>query len=279
MSRSSFRSRGGFTLIELLIVMVILGVVGAAFVRALTSASKVSQAQAEKSSMQSNLRAGGGLLPAELREITIDASSTDLIAISKDSVRYRAMRRLGLVCAATEDVNQITVRNTNSFGLSGFAVGDSVLLYVENDDESTADDIWFVSAITANPASGTCPDAKPGTVLTLQDNVPAGVMLDAPMRTFELMTLRVYQSDGRWWLGAHKNEDAIQPVLGPLSDADSTFGFRDANGNVTATKSSVRVIEATLHGETANAISKSGYDARQLNQDSLKIRVRLRNAP
>jgi hypothetical protein len=68
-------------------------------------------------------------------------------------------------------------------------------------------------------------------------------------------------------------------VLGPLAGGDSTFGFRTANGTVTTTPSSVRVIEAVLHGETTNAISKSGYDTRQLNQDSLKIRIRLRNAP
>ena len=93
------------------------------------------------------------------------------------------------------------------------------------------------------------------------------------------MTLQIYSSGGRKWLGLASNGGAVQPVLGPLSSADSTFGFRDANGAVTTTPSSVRVIEATLHGETTNAISKSGYDARALNQDSLRIRVRLRNAP
>jgi hypothetical protein len=93
------------------------------------------------------------------------------------------------------------------------------------------------------------------------------------------MTISIYSADGRWWLGASSNGATMQPVLGPLAASDSTFGFRTANGSATTTPSDVRVIEAVLHGETTNAISKSGYDTRQLNQDSLKIRVRLRNAP
>jgi prepilin-type N-terminal cleavage/methylation domain-containing protein len=276
MTASATRNRRGFTLVELLIVMVILGVVGAAFVRALTSASRVSQAQAEKSNMQANLRAGGGLLPSELREINIDASSTDLLGLSRDSIAYRAMRRLGLACAASGTT--VKVRNTNSFGLSNYAVGDGLLLFVENVDSTTTDDSWVILGVKG-VANGTCPDGNAATQLTVDATAPAGVQLDAPVRTFEDMTLKVYQADGRWWLGARSNSAAIQPVLGPLSNADSTFGFRDASGTVTTTRANVRVIEATLHGETGVAISRSGYDTRQLNQDSLKIRIRLRNAP
>jgi prepilin-type N-terminal cleavage/methylation domain-containing protein len=276
MMNSAPRNRRGFTLVELLIVMVILGVVGAAFVRALTSASRVSQAQAEKSNMQANLRAGGGLLPSELREINIDGLSTDLLGLSKDSVSYRAMRRLGLACAASGTT--VKVRNTNSFGISNYAVGDSLLLFVESVDSSTTDDIWVIRGVKG-VANGTCPDGTAATQLTVDATAPAGLQFDAPVRTFEDMTLKIYQTDGRWWLGARSNSNAIQPVLGPLSNADSTFGFRTTNGAATTTPANVRVIEATLHGETGAAISKSGYDTRQLNQDSLKIRIRLRNAP
>ncbi len=260
------------------------GIVGAAIVRSLTSASRVSQAQAQKTEMQSNLRAGGGLIPAELREINITALSNDLIALSKDSVKYRAMRRLGIACSVT--ASTVTIRSTNSFGLAGITEGhDSLLLFIEKDPKRTDDDSWTAYGITTK-ATALCPDTKPGTLLTvtkdaLNQGIPmAGeVLLDAPIRTFEDMTLKVYESGGRKWLGMASNNAAVQPVLGPLANSDSTFGFRDAAGTATTTTSSVRVIEATLHGETTNAISKSGYDSRQLNQDSLRIRVRLRNAP
>ena len=275
------RNQRGFTLIELLIVMVILGVVGAAFVSALTNASKVSQAQAEKSGMQSNLRAGAGLLPAELREINIDGSGSDLVSISPTSITYRAMRRLGFICDAPSGY-QMVVRNTDSYGLTLLsAPHDSLVIYLEGDPATTTDDIWDVFA-TVSTASGTCPDGAAATVVNLPGSkaVPTSdLRYDAPVRTFEDMTLSIYSADGRWWLGASSNGATMQPVLGPLAAADSTFGFRTADGTVTTTPSSVRVIEAVLHGETTNAISKSGYDTRRLNQDSLKIRIRLRNAP
>jgi prepilin-type N-terminal cleavage/methylation domain-containing protein len=275
MSRTT--ARRGFTLVELLIVMVILGVVGAAIVRTLTTATRVSDAQSQRSAMQGNLRAGAGLIPTELREINIDASGSDLIAISKDSVRYLAMRRLGLACNVS--ATSVTVRNTNSFGIPAFNPGDNVLLFIEKQDTSVTDDAWAAYQVKT-VASGLCLDGKAGTLLTMNGtpNIPTvDVKLDAPLRTYEAMTLKVYDSGGRKWLGVNANNAGLQPVLGPLAAADSTFTFRDANGSVTTTPSSVRVIEAMLHGETEGKVS-SGYATRQFKQDSLRIRVRLRNA-
>ena len=268
-------TRRGFTLVELLIVMVILGVVGAAIVRTLTTATRLSDSQSQRTAMQGNLRAGAGLIPSELREINIDASGSDLIAIGKDSVKYRAMRRLAIACIGAGNV--LTVRRTNSFGLTGFsAVSDSLFLYVENDPTLTSDDTWNKFAIT-NVSTGACPDGSAATLLKLDANLPAGVVYDTPVRTYQVMTLKVYESGGRKWLGVNVNNTGLQPVLGPLAAADSTFGFRDASGAVTATPSSVRVIEAWLHGETEGKVS-SGYNTRQFKQDSLRVRIRLRNA-
>jgi prepilin-type N-terminal cleavage/methylation domain-containing protein len=278
MTISTPRNRRGFTLVELLIVMVILGVVGAAFVRALTSASRVSQAQAEKSNMQANLRAGGGLLPSELREINIDASGSDLISISPTSITYWAMRRTALACAGTSS-SRVVLRNTNNFGVANIKAGDRVQVFVEGDPGTSSDDAWQWFTVTGT-AAGACADGAAATLVNVSGTVPwASLLTDAPVRSEELMTLSIYSADGRWWLGAATNGGSVEPVLGPLAASDSTFGFRTADGSVTTTPSNVRVIEAVLHGETSNAISKSGYDTRQLNQDSLKIRVRLRNAP
>ena len=268
-------TRRGFTLVELLVVMVILGVVGAAIVRTLTTASRISDSQSQRTAMQGNLRAGAGLIPTELREINIDASGSDLIAISRDSVKYRAMRRLAIAC--TGALNVLAVRRTNSFGLTAFsATSDSLFLYVENDPTLTTDDTWSTFAITG-VATGTCPDGSVATLLKLDANLPAGVVFDAPLRTYQVMTLKVYESGGRKWLGVDVDGSGVQPVLGPLAAADSTFGFRDANGAVTTNPSSVRVIEAWLHGETEGKVS-SGYNVRQFKQDSLRVRIRLRNA-
>ena len=84
------RNQRGFTLVELLIVMVILGVVGAAFVSALTNASKVSQAQAEKSGMQSNLRAGAGLpVNAEVTFVVLPECPSLCFTVSRNILSKR----------------------------------------------------------------------------------------------------------------------------------------------------------------------------------------------
>jgi prepilin-type N-terminal cleavage/methylation domain-containing protein len=279
MTMPRLRKRHGFTMIELLIVMVVMGVVTAALVRGLNNASRVSQAQAQKSDMQSNLRAGAGFLPAEFREIANDASSSDLLAVSKDSVTYNAMRNFGLACNVSS--NTITVRNSSMFGVSGLASYTKILLYQEQEDTMTTDDTWRAFTYN-NPTNTTCPDGAAATRLSLLGGATVNtdsIQLDAPVRTYEKVTVKVYQSDGQWWLGMSTDDNAIQPVLGPLSAADSTFGFRTGAGAATTTLSQVRVIEATLHGQTTNAISKSGYDTRQLATDSIRLRVRLRNAP
>lgn len=276
----NLRKRHGFTMIELLIVLVVMGVIAAAMVRGLTNASRVTQAQAERSDMQSNLRAGAGFLPAEFREITNDASSTDLLAATKDSVTYNAMRNFGLACNVSSST--ITVRNSSMFGVSGLGSYSKILLYQEQEDTMTTDDNWRAFTYTAAPTSSTCPDGTAATKVTLAGGATINtdsIQLDAPVRTYEKVTLKVYQSDGKWWLGMSTDDQPIQPVLGPLSSADSTFGYRTSAGAVTTTPSQVRVIEATLHGQTTNAISKSGYDSRQLATDSIRIRIRLRNAP
>ena len=67
------------------------------------------------------------------------------------------------------------------------------------------------------------------------------------------------------------------PILGPLSSVTGTFTYRDATGAVTSTPGAVRVIEAWLRGVTESGVS-SGYDQRQVRQDSIRVRIRLRNA-
>ena len=145
----------------------------------------------------------------------------------------------------------------------------------------TTDDTWRAFTYN-NPTNTTCPDGAAATRVSILGGLTINtdsIQLDAPVRTFEKVTVKVYEADGKWWLGMSTDDGAVQPVLGPLSAADSTFGFRTANGSATNTLSQVRVIEATLHGQTTNAISKSGYDTRQLATDSIRLRTRLRNAP
>jgi len=281
MTPTSIRSRRGFTLAELLIVMVIMGIVGMAMTRLLLNSQRITRRQSQQVTLQSNLRAGLALMPTELREINVDASGSDILAMAQDSIRYRAMRNFGLACSVT--ATQVVMRGTNSFGYRAIAANqDSLLLFVENDDSRMSDDAWIPYRVTG-VAGGTCPDGAAATTLTVSGaaNIPvANVLLEAPIRSFEVMTLKLYAADGRSWLGARVGTAAaIEPVLGPLhADSGLVMTYLAADGSVTATPANVRSVEIRMRGETQGPVS-SGYDELAIHEDSLTARIRLRNAP
>ena len=61
--------RRGFTLVEVLIALVIMGIVTGAIYRLLNTNQRLSLAQAEQVSLQSNVRTGSLIVPSELREL------------------------------------------------------------------------------------------------------------------------------------------------------------------------------------------------------------------
>ena len=284
MRQTSWRGRSGFTLVEVLIVLVVLGIVGAALTRTMLNMQRGTERQTQQADMQSDLRASAGLLPAELREL---AAGLDILAATPDSIAYRAMRAIGFVCGVVMP-NQVAVLNSTLYKYRAIEAGrDGLLIYVEGDEAETADDRWDTHAIT-NTTSATC-GAGSATLLTVSphlDPLSLGALglplAGAPVRTFETMTLKLYTADGRGWLGARSMSagEPIQPVLGPL-DATSglQFIYRDAAGNdlgAAPVLADIRGIDVVVRGETDNAVS-TGYDSRVIREDSVMVRVRLRN--
>ena len=101
------RNHRGFTLIELLISIVVLGVVTASLFKLVTTSQRVSRAQTERVTLQSNIRAAAVVLPSELRQINAISGGVtarqDIIsapAPNATTLQFRAMRGLGFVCTA-----------------------------------------------------------------------------------------------------------------------------------------------------------------------------------
>jgi prepilin-type N-terminal cleavage/methylation domain-containing protein len=275
-------SRKGFTLVELMISLVLLTIVGGGVLTLLNNQQRATRQQAQLAMLQSNVRTGTLLLPSELRELHIDATGGDLVDIGVDHITYRAMRGTSVACAVS--TTQITLRNGLTFGYRAPVAGrDSVLLFIDNDTESATDDGWKASALAA-PAATTCPDgaAAIAYTVTIPADTVAMVALDAVVRTFEVMELKLYQSGGRNWLGARSvsaNELTVQPVLGPLTATGVQFRYLRADGVTTTTdRSLVRSIDVRIVGETDGIVS-NGSSTQLLKQDSLSARIRLRNAP
>ncbi len=292
----SLLARRGFSLIELMIALVLLGLVSTAVYKVLVNNQRLYLAQTQTIDLQQNIRAAAAILPAEFREL--DAADGDISAMGPDSIWMRAMRQLAFLCATPPlgaGVGQITltVRQTPIYGnRQTFNVNDSLLIYYEGDPSTRIDDSWVLGQVkTVVP--GLCPDSgatHPGFVLTLQPqwiagsqlNVANAITLGAPVRGFDKVAYRAYQSaDGNWYLGQRNPAQGgtIQPVVGPLTGANGvTFSYYDSVGVVTTDSSKVAQIQIVLRARTTSPIR--GADGVQTYKvDSVVTRVALRNNP
>jgi prepilin-type N-terminal cleavage/methylation domain-containing protein len=266
--------RRGFTLVELILAMIAMLIVSGAVYQLLLTTQRLSRRQAEQLRLQSNVRGAVLAVVNELRELaTLDGGGrgqNDILSIAPNAITYRAMRGTGFSCqAATATQLQIS-RNGFSGHRDPQAGRDSALAYVEAPLDSQP--TWVPVAITSVSTAARCPGSM-GEGITL--GIPAtaslaGTAAGAPVRLFELMELRLYQSGGESWLGMRSigAGEAIQPLFGPLSDAN---GFRlqylDGSGMPTSNITGIKSIMVTVRG-----VSNAGVEAEELT-----TQVTLRN--
>ena len=229
-------TRRGFTLIELMIGMILLLAIGGVTYQLLVNTQRVSRSQTQHISMQDNVRSGALIMANELREVGYDAitatglpliqvkfpgaalaagTNSDLRAIGPDSVTYRAMRGLGYTCQLSAGTNDVVVINAANDarqwqGLRTLTTTDSLMLYIENDKTTSADDMWITVGLTTAPVAQNCPDGSAG--IRFRIAIPAGLLITTTtafgnmfvggaVRDFELMQMRSYTSGGKTWLG------------------------------------------------------------------------------
>jgi prepilin-type N-terminal cleavage/methylation domain-containing protein len=276
--------RRGFTLIEVLIALLIMGVVTGAIYRLLNTSQRLSLAQAEQVSLQSNVRTGSLVVPNELRELnTVVGGSleqNDIIApLADDGIEYRAMRGLGFVCQAPV-AGELRILKSTWTGLRNPVVPrDDVYLFNDQDVDDDGDDVWLPVNIT-DVADSDCGGA-PAFRLATADVIPASVKIYTPVRLYEVMELKLYSDAGEWWLGARSKsagEVNLQPVLGPLTEDGFGLEYLDSNGVETAVKEDIKSIRVTVRGLTDDAVRQGGSGAMGHPEDVLVTQVMLRNS-
>jgi hypothetical protein len=267
---------------------------------------RVSRAQTQQTDLQASMRTGALLLPAELREIGYDhapggAEVPDIIDARANRITIRVMRGWAIMCGNYSE-EAILVR-LPVVGYRNPTTRDSLLLFTENEADRGNDDQWTPFS-TNEIRVETCPEDGE-RALELKQLTPNDGFKDAasnsgngmpiairirngsPVRFYEVMEYSLYQSDGRWWLGAqsHTGGDvAPQPVLGPLRAANGfALRYLDRDNQVinagdAARYKDIRVVEITLRGETTSPVARSDRGALAIKVDSLVTRVALRNA-
>ena len=277
--------RRGFTLIEVLIALVIMGVVTGAIYRLLNTNQRLSLAQAEQVTLQSNVRTGSLVVPNELRELNTvlagAADQNDVTDADPDGVTYRAMRGLGFVCQAP-GANDLRLAQSSWTGLRApDAARDELHLFTDGDPYDDDDDTWTQLDVTnVTPAANACGAGAAGYELTVAA-IPEDMPLNTPVRLFELMRLELYAEDGEWWMGAQSvsgGEIEAQPVLGPLTSDGFGLEYLDSNGNPTADLAAIKSIRLTVRGLTDDAVRAGGSGTMGHPEEALVTQVLLRNS-
>ncbi|MFW5951638.1 MAG: PilW family protein, partial [Gemmatimonadota bacterium] len=196
--------RGGFTLVELLIVTVLGALTLGVVYETLIVQEKSFAAARGVMDDQETLRTGLGILESELREVGSiggDAiGGTDFATIDSDELRFRAQRKLGFICTLHRNDKWALV---HSFG-DPFVQGDGLLLFVEGNPDTGADDEWDDTVVTSaqEDDDATCLDRWPGVplqLLKLENQDLTGVTAGSPVRGYEWVTYGLYDFGDLGW--------------------------------------------------------------------------------
>jgi hypothetical protein len=246
----------GFSLVDLLISVVLLGLLATLSVRMLLGLGRILRAGQERAGIETGLDVALGYLGSEL----VDAGPGDLQQVAPDSLGYRAPRLTGFTCRITP--TEIQVGSDRLFQLRLPQAGrDSVLLYLGRRSARGLPSDWL-----ALPLLGVSPSSCAGRpALTLMTTIDSAVLgrailpAMAPVRTFEVMQVRLYRSLGSWWFGARSISagEGIQPLAGPFDTTGGRFEFRDSAGALTNQPQTVRGIRASLGGQAIGWTSPS----------------------
>jgi prepilin-type N-terminal cleavage/methylation domain-containing protein len=268
----------GFTLIEVMLSLVLMAMVGGIALRVLLRQHWTGLAQSETAALQNTLRAGAIFLATELRELGGAPGDADILLFAAESLTYRAMRGSGLGCSRGQ--NSLLIEAGSFSGYRGPQAGrDSLLLHLEGRLDTEADDRWLHLPISTI-GSGACAGTPAILVSTQLDTtlVPAFASL-APVRTFEVMQVKLYQSGSDYWLGARSVSagEVIQPLVGPLTSDGLALTYLDSLGGTASTAQQIRSVGVILRALSASAVRTGGFGPPQRRLDSLSTTVALRN--
>lgn len=261
----------GFTLVEIVLSIGMTSIVGAALYQLMVTTQRLSRSQMEQVRVQAGLRTGSLVVTNELREL----SPVDLLSLEPSGLSYRAQRGVGFLCQAATSTQLRIARSEFTGFRDPQPARDSLYLFLQGAVEAAADDAWLplpIIQVSSGPCAGS---GSPALVLTVPSTAAVdGVASGTPLRVYEIMELRLYRSESASWLGTRSvtAREAIQPVIGPLTDED---GFRldylDGDDRPAGNAAAVRSIRLSLRA------MGQGASGRMPVEEELTAQVALRN--
>jgi hypothetical protein len=216
---------------------------------------RLARDQSQHLAVQSTVRTAVLVVLNELRQLSTAEGQgrerNDVVGGSVSALTYRATRGVGLTCQPPTST-QVRLDRSGFVAARDPQPGrDSAFIFVEGDTNTDEDDRWQPVAITAVSTLASCAGTlEPGLTLTVSPTSPlVGLTSGTPVRIYEVMELRLYGSEGKSWLGMRSVSagEAIQPLVGPLSDDGFRLEYRDRAGRPTADMTAVGSIGITVH--------------------------------
>ncbi len=208
------------------------------------------------------------------REVGDVAPARDIGGFAAESVTYRAGRGSGYTCGIEGSTVVVRDADYRAWRLPDPA-RDSLLVLLPA-DSFPATVTWVASPLLAAPTRGHCRDGSPGLRLALLPDLLARASLsDLPVRVFEWMRIRLYESGGSWWVGARslRPGDVIQPIAGPLAVRGLVAGLARRRRQSCPSRRGAAAGAEAGRFRTAGGGSRAGARA----TDTLRATVALRN--
>jgi prepilin-type N-terminal cleavage/methylation domain-containing protein len=273
--------RRGFSLVEIIVALALALIVTGAIHTLVVSTHRLSRLQATQIDLQSNVRSTSIVVENELRELNaVESGSidqTDILSASNSGLMYRGMRGIGFLCQPALG-GQLRIARSTFSGFRDPQPGrDGVYLLLEGSPEKAIADSWLQLSILSVATNVACPSGEPAIGLTVSPPPAVEPSAGTPLRVFETMEMRLYQSGGQNWLGARSTGtgEVIQPVAGPLrADDGLRLEYLNSAGVPATSLPSIRGIVLTVRGITEDPVFTP--DGARL-QETVVGQVTLRN--
>ena len=239
--------RSGFTIVEVLAVTFMAAITLAAVYETLIVQDRANVNDPSAMGELAPARRALGLLEAELREAgTIGGSAvggSDIAVASRDSVVFRAQRKIGFVCQRSRSGTSILAWSLGD----RFVAGDRLLVFVDGDATRHEDDRWALATVAEASVAlhAGCRERWPSMPLQelwIRDQDLTGVQPGSPVRSFEWVTYGLYRFDEvGWGLGRHTGDDSPELLLAGLAPPGRglSLEYFDQDGNPTTRGSDV----------------------------------------
>jgi prepilin-type N-terminal cleavage/methylation domain-containing protein len=271
------KARQGFTLVELLMVVLIGSVLMSAAFKVMSVQEATNRQQQAIVGVEQNLRMALAVLTNDLRETS--ATGGDIINADSISIRYRVLRKAGVICTRDYGGNPAWMI-VGTFG-QAFAANDSIAFFVEGANKTTSlDDTTRISRISSTQA-GTCTGNPIGNVLRI--NVPNGAAVSTDtgglVRSFVDAGYRLVNAGSKASLFRIESPDSVAIVDSLLTVASGGLRLRyyDASGTqITPSTAALRKTIMRIEVKVGASMVGGQTGARRLFTDSLKAQVFLR---